>query len=75
MGHNEEHDYHRAEQLEQAASLIRGVVETLDGSRHRCTSCGIDVLRNKDHGRKVDTLSGIVERLDRMIGSFRAVRS
>ncbi len=65
-------DEERAAKIEQAANLIEEVITTLDGSRHRCDTCGIDVLRNKDDARKLDNLSGIHERLGRVAGAFRA---
>jgi hypothetical protein len=62
----------RALQLEHAQGLVREVIDSLDGSRHRCKECGIDVLRNKEEGRRLDTLAGIDERLGRIAGSMRS---
>lgn len=66
-----EKDLLRADLLDQAWNLIRSAAKTLDGTRSRCQSCGLLKLSDLDDGRKLEQLSGVMEKLQRLSASFR----
>lgn len=66
-----DHDLHRADMLTRARGLVCSVAETLNGERSRCEACGLDVLSDLDDGRKLEQLSGIAEKLERLAAAFR----
>jgi hypothetical protein len=65
-------DEERAERLAQASALVGEVMSSLERRGAKCDHCGNMRYRNWSHHLRAGQLKAMVEKLDRLVGSFRS---